>query len=92
MLSPERGVSPRRWRGEHPIDRARPEDFPALRAFSDGDALFALGTGESCTTLGMMTLCVMAADVCTLAVVRAIRTAQGVTVGAAHMPAAGDLG
>ncbi|WP_437915326.1 P1 family peptidase [Sorangium sp. So ce302] len=63
-----------------------------LHTLSDGDALFALGTGASGATLGMMTLCVMAAEVCTLAVVRAIRAAQGVTLGAAHLPAAGDLG
>ncbi|WP_441288325.1 P1 family peptidase [Sorangium sp. KYC3313] len=63
-----------------------------LHTLSDGDALFALGTGASGATLGMMTLCVMAAEVCTLAVVRAIRAAQGVTLGAAYLPAAGDLG
>ncbi|WP_437877932.1 P1 family peptidase [Sorangium sp. So ce513] len=63
-----------------------------LHTLSDGDTLFALGTGASGATLGMMTLCVMVAEVCALAVVRAIRAAHGVTVGAAHLPAAGDLG
>ncbi|HEX2544360.1 MAG TPA: P1 family peptidase [Ramlibacter sp.] len=58
---------------------------------SDGDALFALATGESGRTLGMMTLCAMAAEVCALAVVRAARAARGVQVGGLHLPAAGEL-
>ncbi len=62
-----------------------------IHTLSDGDALFALGTGESGKTLGMMTLGTMAAEVCALAVVRAIRAARSVTLGALHLPAAGDL-
>ena len=62
-----------------------------LHTLSDGDALFALGTGASGKTLGMMTLSVMAAEVCTRAVVRAVRAAQGVTAGATRLPAARDL-
>lgn len=58
---------------------------------SDGDTLFALGTGASGRTLGMMTLGTMAAEACALAVVRAVRAARGVTVGDLHLPAAGEL-
>ena len=62
-----------------------------LHTLSDGDALFALGTGASGKTLGMMTLGTMAAEVTALAVVRAIRAAQGVRLGAIHLPAAADI-
>jgi L-aminopeptidase/D-esterase-like protein len=62
-----------------------------LHTLSDGDALFALGTGASGKTLGMMTLGTMAAEVCAMAVVRAIRAARGVTAGSVHLPAASDL-
>lgn len=58
---------------------------------SDGDTLFALATGESGKSLGMMTLGAMAAEACALAVVRAIRAARGLTVGDLHLPAAGEL-
>ncbi|MGV3570234.1 MAG: P1 family peptidase [Ramlibacter sp.] len=63
-----------------------------IHTLSDGDALFALGTGESGKSLGMMTLGTMAAEVCALAVVRAIRAARGVTVGELHLPSASELG
>ncbi|MDB5751779.1 MAG: peptidase DmpA [Ramlibacter sp.] len=63
-----------------------------LHTLSDGDALFALGTGASGKTLGMMTLGTMAAEVCALAVVRAIRAARSITVGELHLPSASDLG
>lgn len=62
-----------------------------LHTLSDGDALFALATGASGKTLGMMTLGTMAAEVATLAVVRAIRAARGVTAGRLHLPAWADL-
>lgn len=62
-----------------------------VHTLSDGDALFALGTGASGRTLGMMTLGTMAAEACALAVVRAIRAARGVTVGGLRLPAAGEL-
>ena len=58
---------------------------------SDGDTLFALATGASGRTLGMMTLGTMAAEVTARAVVRAIAAARGVTLGALHLPAAGEL-
>lgn len=63
-----------------------------IHTLSDGDALFTLGTGESGKTLGMMTLGTMAAEVCALAVVRAIRAARSITVGALHLPSASELG
>jgi L-aminopeptidase/D-esterase-like protein len=58
---------------------------------SDGDTLFALGTGRAGTSPGMMVLGTMAAEVTALAVVRAIRAARSVTAGALHLPAARDL-
>ena len=62
-----------------------------VHTLSDGDALFALATGASGRTLGMMTLGTMAAEACALAVVRAVRAARAVTVDGLHLPAAGDL-
>ncbi len=59
---------------------------------ADGDTLFALATGASGASPGMMTLGAMAAEACALAVLRAVRAARGVTVpGGAHFPAAGEL-
>lgn len=58
---------------------------------SDGDTLFALATGESGRSLGMMTLGAMAAEACAQAVVRAIRAARTVHVGKLSLPAAGEL-
>lgn len=57
----------------------------------DGDALFALATGASGKTLDMMVLAVMAAEAVAQAVVRGVRAARAVTIGATHVPAAGDL-
>ena len=62
-----------------------------VHTMSDGDALFALATGASGRTPAMMTLCTMAAEVCALAVVRAVRAARSVTVGDLHLPACGDV-
>ena len=62
-----------------------------VHTMSDGDTLFALGTGKAGRTPGMMVLGTMAAEVTAIAVVRAIRAARGVTVGALHLPAAGEL-
>lgn len=56
---------------------------------SDGDTLFALATGASGRSLGMMTLGAMAAEACAQAVVRAIRAARTVQVGNLVLPAAG---
>ena len=63
-----------------------------VHTMSDGDTLFALGTGASGKTLGMMTLGTMAAEVTARAVVRAVRAAQGITVAGLHLPAIADLG
>ena len=58
----------------------------------DGDTLFALGTGASGRSAEMITLGTMAAEVTARAVARAVRAAQGITVGALHLPACADLG
>jgi L-aminopeptidase/D-esterase-like protein len=58
---------------------------------SDGDTLFALATGASGRSLGLMTLGAMAAEACSLAVLRAVRAARPLTLGELHLPAAGDL-
>lgn len=58
---------------------------------SDGDTLFALATGASGRTLGMMTLGAMAAEACTLAVLRAVRAARAVHLGDLYLPAAEDF-
>ena len=63
-----------------------------VHTMSDGDTLFALGTGASGRSAGMMTLGTMAAEVTARAVARAVRAAQGITVGALHLPACADLG
>lgn len=57
----------------------------------DGDALFALGTGASGKPAEMMMLATMAAEVVATATARAARAARAVTVGAMHLPAAGDM-
>jgi L-aminopeptidase/D-esterase-like protein len=62
-----------------------------VHTMSDGDTLFALGTGRAGKSLDMMVLGTMAAEAVALAVVRAIRAAQGITVGKQRFPAAGDL-
>ena len=61
-----------------------------VHTLSDGDALFALATGASGRSLGMMTLGAMAAEACAQAVLRAVRAAQAVTLPGLHLPAAGD--
>ena len=63
-----------------------------VHTMSDGDTLFALGTGRAGKSIGMMVLGTMAAEAVALAVVRAVRSAHGVTVGRLHLPAARDLG
>jgi L-aminopeptidase/D-esterase-like protein len=62
-----------------------------LHTLSDGDALFALGTGESGRTLGMMTLATMVAEVSSLAVVGGVTAARAVQLGDLYLPSAGDL-
>ena len=62
-----------------------------VHTMSDGDTLFALGTGASGKTPGMMVLGTMAAEATARAVVRAVQAAQSLTVGALSLPAAADL-
>jgi L-aminopeptidase/D-esterase-like protein len=63
-----------------------------VHTMSDGDTLFALGTGASGKRVGMMTLGTMAAEATARAVVRAVRAAQGIEVGGLKLPALADLG
>ncbi len=63
-----------------------------VHTMSDGDTLFALGTGAAGKSLGMMTLGTMAAEVTARAVARAVLAARGITVGDLHLPASADLG
>lgn len=57
----------------------------------DGDTLFALGTGASGRPAEMLLLSVLAAEAVARAVVRAVRAAQGLTLGPLVIPAARDL-
>jgi L-aminopeptidase/D-esterase-like protein len=63
-----------------------------VHTMSDGDTLFALGTGATGKRVGMMTLGTMAAEATARAVVRAVRAAQGIEVGGLKLPALADLG
>ena len=62
-----------------------------VHTMSDGDTLFALGTGRVKASPGMMVLGTMAAEATARAVVRAVLAARGLTAGALHLPAARDL-
>lgn len=62
-----------------------------VHTLSDGDTLFALGTGRTGRELGMMALATMAAEVTALAVLQAVRAARALQLGKLHLPAAGDL-
>ena len=62
-----------------------------VHTMSDGDTLFALGTGKSGKTAGMMLLSTLAAEVTARAVVRAALAAQGLHCGDMHWPAAAEL-
>ncbi len=61
-----------------------------VHTMSDGDTMFAVGTGKSGRSIGMMALSLLAAEVTARAVLRAVRAAQSVTVGAQTWPAAND--
>lgn len=50
-----------------------------VHTMSDGDTLFALGTGLAEHSLGMLTLSAMAAEAVALATVRAVLAAQSLT-------------
>jgi L-aminopeptidase/D-esterase-like protein len=62
-----------------------------VHTLSDGDTLFALGTGAAGRSLGLMTLGTMAAEVTAMAVVRAVRAARGIRIDGLHLPAIADL-
>ena len=62
-----------------------------VHTLSDGDTLFALGTGKAGRSAGMMLLSTLAAEVTARAVVRAILAAKGVSSGGMTWPAASDM-
>lgn len=62
-----------------------------VHTMSDGDTLFALGTGLSNRNPGMMVLGTMAAEATARAVVRAVIAARGLSVGRLTLPAVDDL-
>jgi len=62
-----------------------------VHTMSDGDAIFAMGTGCSGKPAAMMQLATLAAEVTARAVVRAVLAARGITIGTQHWPAARDL-
>lgn len=62
-----------------------------VHTMSDGDTLFALGTGLAGKSAGMLLLGTLAAEVTARAVVRAVLAAQAVSVGDVTWPAARDL-
>ncbi len=61
-----------------------------VHTISDGDTLFALGTGASGKTLSMMTLGCMAAEVTARAVVNAVLAAKGLRDGHLCLPGLAD--
>ena len=64
-----------------------------VHTMSDGDSLFTLGTGQSGKSLGMMSLCTMAAEAVAVATARAILLATAVEIaGQPTLPAARDIG
>lgn len=62
-----------------------------VHTMSDGDTLFALGTGQAGKSASMLLLGTLAAEVTARAVVRAVLAAQGISVGGMTWPAARDL-
>lgn len=63
-----------------------------VHTMSDGDTLFALGTGKTGKTLGMMTLSTMAAEAVAIATARAVLLAQSMPVpGEAVLPSWRDM-
>ncbi|MGN1056618.1 MAG: P1 family peptidase [Comamonas sp.] len=63
-----------------------------VHTMSDGDTLFALATGHSGRTLGMMALSTMAAEAVAIATARAVLLAQSVQVpGQASLPSWFDM-
>jgi L-aminopeptidase/D-esterase-like protein len=62
-----------------------------VHTMSDGDTLFALGTGLAAKSPGMMVLGTMAAEATARAVVRAVMAARGLSVGALYLPSVHEL-
>lgn len=62
-----------------------------VHTLSDGDTLFAMGTGLAGKSPGIMVLGVMAAEAVARATVQAVLTAQGLSVDLLYLPAAADL-
>ncbi|WP_417284004.1 P1 family peptidase [Comamonas sp.] len=63
-----------------------------VHTMSDGDSLFALGTAQAGKSLGMMTLCTLAAEAVAVATARAILLACAVEIAdQPTLPAARDL-
>ncbi len=62
-----------------------------VHTMSDGDAMFALGTGAAGKSAGMMILSTLAAEVTARAIVRAVRAAKSTSHGAITWPAVVDL-
>ena len=62
-----------------------------VHTMSDGDTLFAIGTGKAGRPAGMMLLSTLAAEVTARAVVRAIMAAKGLSSGGITWPAACDV-
>lgn len=63
-----------------------------VHTMSDGDTLFALGTGQCGRTLGMLTLAAMASEAVALATARAVLAARSLTtVQGLDLPSATEL-
>ncbi|MFN3375027.1 MAG: P1 family peptidase [Burkholderiaceae bacterium] len=63
-----------------------------VHTMSDGDTLFALGTGLAQRNPGMMLLATMAAEAVAMATVRAVQTASALTTAEGlHLPCARDF-
>ncbi len=62
-----------------------------IHTMSDGDTLFALGTGKAGKSADMILLSTLAAEVTAMAVVRAIMAASSLTCDGMHWPSASDL-
>ena len=62
-----------------------------VHTMSDGDTLFALGTGHAGRSADMLLLSTLAAEVTARAVVRAVLAAKGLTIGDINWPAACEL-
>uniref|UniRef100_UPI002584D66B P1 family peptidase n=1 Tax=Comamonas sp. TaxID=34028 RepID=UPI002584D66B len=63
-----------------------------VHTMSDGDTLFALGTGQAGKSLGLMTLFTLAAEAVAVATARAVLLAESVTVeGQDRLPSWRDL-